>query len=238
MDTKRLELLRRSSLSLGVVVVVGVRERRVKSEGELDQSVQPPAPLVDGRPLLGWRLSPLGVVYRVAFGAFSAPASRWSLLLRALWAGRIEVLLGWSIAPPIDAQHAICTRKKNCRACFLLEIRGKNIWFSFFFSTRITCKFYTGIPNEKSSKKSARRGWMTSRFHVLTLDLSLPSLDFCRQSCVVVFSGGRGAIDLEISRRKKREKSSSRENSQKKGLLISNKKKKKRERRSSRRRRR
>ena len=68
---------------------------------------------------------------------------------------------------------------------------------------------------------------MTSRFHVLTLDLSLPSLDFCRQSCVVVFSGGRGAIDLEISRRKKREKSSSRENSQKKGLLISNKKKKK-----------
>jgi len=69
----------------------------VKSEGEHDPSVRPPAPLVDGR--LSWvgAYRPSAVVYRVAFGAFSAPASRWSLLLRALggesscwcWVGRL-----------------------------------------------------------------------------------------------------------------------------------------------------
>ena len=149
---KRLELLRRSSLSLGVVVVVGVRERRVKSEGELDQSVQPPAPLVDGRPLLGWRLSPLGVVYRVAFGAFSAPASRWSLLLRALWAGRIEVLLGWSIAPPIDAQHAICTRKKNVVRVFGSKSEAKISGFLFFSQPELLANSTLGSPMKKVPK--------------------------------------------------------------------------------------
>ena len=72
--------------------------------------------------------------------------------------------------------------------CFCRNPRQKYLVF-FFFSTRITCKFYTGIPNEKKFQKILFGCWMTSRFHVFdTRSLPPPvSLDFCRQSCVVVF---------------------------------------------------
>ena len=123
----------------------------MKSEGELDQSVRPPAPLVDGQ--LSW----VGA-YRPPVASPSVPSvrrlARWSLLLRALARG-VEVLLGWSVAPPIDAQHAICTRKNICHAMFA-EIRGKNIWFSFFFQPELLANSTLGSPMKKSSKKSVR----------------------------------------------------------------------------------
>ena len=147
--------------------------------------MRPPAPLVDGR--LSW------------VGAYRPPASpplvpsvrrllRWSLLLRALGEGSRGAagLVGCSAN-----RRATCDlyTKKYMSLHVFAEIRGKNIWFSFFFSTRITCKFYTGIPNEKKFQKILFGCWMTSRFHVFDTR-SLPpavSLDFCRQSCVVVF---------------------------------------------------
>ena len=132
---KRLELLRRSSLSLGVVVVVGVRERRVKSEGELDQSVQPPAPLVDGRPLLGWRLSPLGG--RLPRRFWCLQCAGFALVFAA------SCSLGWEnrgAAGLVDCssnRRATCdlyTKKKMSCVFFARNPRQKYLVFFFFLN--------------------------------------------------------------------------------------------------------
>ena len=124
----------------------------MKSEGELDQSVRPPAPLVDGQ--LSW----VGA-YRPPVASPSVPSvrrlARWSLLLRALARG-VEVLLGWSVAPPIDVQHAICTRKNLCHAMFLPKSEAKISGFLFFFQPELLANSTLGSPMKKSSKKSVR----------------------------------------------------------------------------------
>ena len=102
----------------------------------------------------------------------------------------------------------------SCNVC--RNPREKYLVF-FFFSTRITCKFYTGIPNEKKFQKILFGCWMTSRFHVFDTR-SLPpyfSLDFCRQSCVVVFLVDGGPLIWKFREEKSGRNLRSRENSQK-----------------------
>ena len=79
--------------------------------------------------LLGWRLSTLGG--RLPRRLWCLQCAGFALVFAASCSGwGVELLvLGWSIAPPIDAQHAICTRKKM--SC--VKSRQKYLFFFFFF---------------------------------------------------------------------------------------------------------